>query len=181
MTGKNEAYRKGYEILLSRGWKAEEIDELDEDMVEGSYECSEFVAGRMKGHMNDVVTDKDGNKVLGPDYEGYINESYEDAMRREAAENKNKFGVSVDCEAVLNEAGILLENGELLTSGKVVEAAREAKRLWEAGDREGFENYVLGKCKAFTKDESILLVSTEITERHTIWDILSDIDSDRAE
>ena len=67
---------------------AEEINRLPDSKVESTYELEEFLTGKRKGQMNDVVIDKDGKKILGPDYEGYINESYNETMRREAAENK---------------------------------------------------------------------------------------------
>jgi hypothetical protein len=37
----------------------------------------------------------------------------------------------------LQESGILLESGELVTDGRVVEIAKEIKRLWEAKDYKG--------------------------------------------
>ena len=42
----------------------------------------------------------------------------------------------------LIESGILLENGETLTSGRIVEIAREAKQLWKNKDYHGFRNLI---------------------------------------
>ena len=86
--GKSDAYIKGYQILLEQGMQPESIDTLKDSLVEGTYEFEEYFAGRMKGHKNDILVTESGEKVLGPDYEGYVNESYNEAVIREAAENK---------------------------------------------------------------------------------------------
>jgi hypothetical protein len=46
--------------------------------------------------------------------------------------------------AVLTEAGIELPNGEIINDGKLLEAARECKRLLEEGDKNAFLEYVMG-------------------------------------
>jgi hypothetical protein len=81
---------------------------------------------------------------------------------------------------VLTEAGIIFENKAPITSGRVVEAAKEAKRLWDAGNKKGFEAFVLGKCNDFTRDEVLILTSTMITKDSCIWDFIVDIEFDKA-
>jgi len=75
----------------------------------------------------------------------------------------------------LIESGILLENGETLTSGRIVEIAREAKQLWENKDYHGFRNLIHNH--QLNEDDRWLLTHTVILERGaTIFDLLSEID-----
>lgn len=76
MSGKTEAYIRGYQILIERGMSASDIDTLDDYLVAGTFETEEYCAGRMKGHKNDVIITESGERKLGPDYEGYVYESY---------------------------------------------------------------------------------------------------------
>jgi len=45
---------------------------------------------------------------------------------------------------VLTESGVLLDNGNILTEGSVVEIANECRRLLKNNDMEGFKYLMIG-------------------------------------
>ena len=65
---------------------------------------------------------------------------------------------------LITESGILLENGELLSTGKVVEIAQMCKQLLERGDVKGFQELMRGPAWELDDNEKNLLANAVITE-----------------
>ena len=105
-------------------------------------------------------------------------------------ERKDESGkiYSIPCLGVLTESGVLLNSGETLTEGKVVEFAREASELWTAKDYKGLVDLICERAtvEIESQDDYMLLSGTVICEKgHTVrWalidasDILDDMKED---
>ena len=75
----------------------------------------------------------------------------------------------------LPEVGIVYENSELITEGPMVEILREAKRLYESGDIEGFSNSVFENPiyqNLSDKEKRILLLTENIYGQSSIADLI---------
>lgn len=77
------AVREG---IIDSADEVENLTEIDKDAIEMAYEVHESVHGRRKVQHNPVITNESGERVFGKPYWGYLNESYEEAMAREANE-----------------------------------------------------------------------------------------------
>ena len=70
----------------------------------------------------------------------------------------NGYKIPNDEWAELMESGLLLENGDVLTDGKLLKVARECKRLFEAKDYKGFVNLL--ENDGLSEEDSHLLSHT---------------------
>ena len=92
--------------------------------------------------------------------------------------DENGKTYQIQCEGVLIEAGILLENGNTLTEGKIVELVRNLSRLWNDKDYYGFYE-AMPNPNELNDYEKHLLTGTVISEngdtvRHAFY-YISDI------
>ena len=74
----------------------------------------------------------------------------------------------------LIEQGILVGEGEIIVEGKILEYAREFKRLWESKDYVGFLK-LSDKSMTELDDDNELLMYTDISESWTLLYMLDDI------
>jgi len=83
---------------------------------------------------------------------------------------------------ILTEAGIALENGETIATGKIVEIAQRGKVLYESGDYASFEDLMYGEeVNGLDDSQQRLLMNTMIIDRplgNVLW-LLADIEYDR--
>ena len=83
---------------------------------------------------------------------------------------------TIPCEGVLMESGIRLNDGTMMTEGRVVELARELKEKLRNKDWHGFMELVPGSDSHLTEDEYYLLFGTIISERgQTVREALFDV------
>jgi hypothetical protein len=88
--GKSEDYIKGYKLILKeRIHKVRVLNRMEDERVESWWHLNEYLGGRRVGGKCDAKKNEAGEIIFTPFYWGYINESYEEAMRREAMENKD--------------------------------------------------------------------------------------------
>jgi len=79
---------------------------------------------------------------------------------------KNQSGATIPCNGVLTDDGIMLESGNTLTTGKVVDFAREASRLWHSKDYTGYLTLINERAAdEFDDEEWRLLRNTIINKR----------------
>jgi len=84
-----EVHPEAYDYMVNeRGWTPEELTELSKNQIIGSYKAHLYRQGKGEIWKSEAVISESGEYIPGEDYEGYINESYDEAMAREASENK---------------------------------------------------------------------------------------------
>ena len=82
----------------------------------------------------------------------------------------------IPCEGVLMESGIQLNDGTMMTEGRILEIARELHEKLLNKDWHGFMESVPGSDNHLTEDEYYLLFGTIITERNqTVREAMFDI------
>jgi len=93
--------------------------------------------------------------------------------------NKNSQFINVKLGGlpILIDEGIILPDDTLITSGKLLEVAREAKRLVDNENWKGFNEYMNDSTfDQFDEDDQSLLRHTVIRKRgSTIFDVLLSI------
>ena len=79
---------------------------------------------------------------------------------------------------LVTESGIHVGNGEFVNEGKIVERAKEAKRLWEADDSNGLVELFSDKnFESWTKEEMIALSNVWFHEKINIDYALDDAET----
>ena len=91
---KREVHPVAYDYMLNNGegWTTDELEELSEAQIVGTYEFYEYTQGTRKMEMTHCVVNESGDLVDMIDYEGYVGESYQEAMIREAHERGSGDG-----------------------------------------------------------------------------------------
>jgi len=89
-------------------------------------------------------------------------------IKREGSmlEWKNQSGVTVQCGGILTEKGIILEGGNTLAAGRIVDFAREARQLWHEQNYTKYLTLINERAASeFNDREWRLLMDTVINER----------------
>lgn len=73
------------------------------------------------------------------------------------------------CVGTLSETGIILKEGTEITEGTILEAAREAVRLYECNTSDEYENFMYGESvyAALSKEDKDFLCSIWVPEQNT--------------
>jgi hypothetical protein len=92
---KRSVHPEAYDYLVQLEGSRKIVDNMIEELVIGIWEAhadireGKPVLGGMMVEQNDVIIEN-GVPTLGPDYYGYVGESYEEAMAREAVHISTK-------------------------------------------------------------------------------------------
>ena len=84
-----EMYRKGFELLLESGFTSDEIKTLDNDDPINFYASHEYLNGRAKDKISNILYKESAETTDKVAVYAYIYESFEDAKLRESSEQES--------------------------------------------------------------------------------------------
>lgn len=83
----------------------------------------------------------------------------------------------LDENYLLTESGIDLGDGSIISSGKVVEIARQCKQLLSSGNESGFEKMMQDEGRKLDTEDRRILINTVITDQGaTVLEVLIHLD-----